>query len=61
LKPIAYPPNKESPVFVIGDFKEPSHLDWTEAAAKADRQSKRVEYPYCSDRFAGVAQLDLNN
>jgi len=46
---------------VIGDFKEPSHLDWTEAAAKADRQSKRVEYPYCSDRFAGVAQLDLNN
>lgn len=24
-----------SPVFVLGDFNEPSHLDWTEAYAKA--------------------------
>ena len=25
----------DDPIFVVGDFNEPSHLDWTEAAAKA--------------------------
>ena len=31
--------------FVFGDFNEPSHLDWTEAAAKAGRHPLAVSYP----------------
>ena len=31
--------------FVFGDFNEPSHLDWTQAAAKAGRQPLAVSYP----------------
>ena len=38
-------PDKEAPVFVVGDFNEPSHLDWTEAAAKAGRHPIKVAYP----------------
>lgn len=38
-------PDKETPVFVVGDFNEPSHLDWTEAAAKSGRHPIKVEYP----------------
>ena len=38
-------PDKEVPVFVVGDFNEPSHLDWTEAAAKAGRHPIKVAYP----------------
>jgi len=38
-------PNKQAPVFVVGDFNEPSHLDWTERAAKAARHPIKVEYP----------------
>ena len=38
-------PDKQAPVFVVGDFNEPSHLDWTERAAKADRHPIKVEYP----------------
>lgn len=38
-------PDKEAPVFVVGDFNEPSHLDWTEAAAKSGRHPIKVEYP----------------
>jgi exonuclease III len=30
---------------VVGDFNEPSHLDWTEAAAKAGRHPIKVAYP----------------
>jgi exodeoxyribonuclease-3 len=37
--------DKEAPVFVVGDFNEPSHLDWTEAAAKAGRHPIKVKYP----------------
>lgn len=33
------------PVFVTGDFNEPSHLDWTEAAAKSGRHPIKVSYP----------------
>ncbi|RYG72376.1 endonuclease/exonuclease/phosphatase family protein [bacterium] len=33
------------PVFVTGDFNEPSHLDWTEAAAKAGLHPLKVEWP----------------
>jgi endonuclease/exonuclease/phosphatase family metal-dependent hydrolase len=33
------------PVFLTGDFNEPSHLDWTERAAKAGKCPLPVEYP----------------
>lgn len=32
-------------VFVTGDFNEPSHLDWTEAAVAAGRHPVKVEWP----------------
>ncbi len=38
-------PDKEAPVFVVGDFNEPSYLDWTEAAAKSGRHPIKVAYP----------------
>ena len=38
-------PDKQAPIFVVGDFNEPSHLDWTESAAKATRHPIKVEYP----------------
>jgi exonuclease III len=31
--------------FVFGDFNEPSHRDWTEAAVKTARQPMVVAYP----------------
>jgi endonuclease/exonuclease/phosphatase family metal-dependent hydrolase len=37
--------DKETPVFVVGDFNEPSHLDWTEAAAESGRHPIKVAYP----------------
>ncbi len=33
------------PVFITGDFNEPSHLDWTSEAAEAGRHPIKVEYP----------------
>jgi endonuclease/exonuclease/phosphatase family metal-dependent hydrolase len=45
LRQIKALPDKEVPVFVVGDFNEPSHLDWTEAAAKAGRHPIKVAYP----------------
>ena len=36
---------KQAPVFVVGDFNEPSHLDWTARAVKAGRHPIKVEYP----------------
>jgi exodeoxyribonuclease III len=33
------------PVFVTGDFNEPSHLDWTPAAAEAKRCPLAVDWP----------------
>ena len=38
-------PDKQVPIFVVGDFNEPSHLDWTERAASAARHPIKVEYP----------------
>jgi exodeoxyribonuclease III len=32
--------------FVMGDFNEPSHRDWTDAAVKAGRQPLTVEWPF---------------
>ena len=37
--------DQEAPIFVVGDFNEPSYLDWTEAAAKAGRHPMKVEFP----------------
>ena len=37
-------PNGE-PVFLTGDFNEPSHLDWTEEAAQSGLHSLKVAYP----------------
>jgi endonuclease/exonuclease/phosphatase family metal-dependent hydrolase len=45
LRQVKSIPDKEVPIFVVGDFNEPSHLDWTEAAAKAGRHPIKVEYP----------------
>lgn len=45
LRQIRSLPDKEAPVFVVGDFNEPSHLDWTEKAAKSGRHPLKVAYP----------------
>ena len=45
LRQIHSLPDKEAPVFVVGDFNEPSHLDWTERAAKSGRHPIKVAYP----------------
>ena len=45
LRQVKSIPDKEVPFFVVGDFNEPSHLDWTEAAAKAGRHPIKVAYP----------------
>ena len=34
-----------APVFITGDFNEPSHLDWTQAAADAKQCLIKVEWP----------------
>ncbi len=49
--------DKKAPVFVVGDFNEPSHLDWTEAAAKAGRHPIKVAYP-TSKAFAAAGFTD---
>ena len=45
LKQIDSLPDKEAPVFVVGDFNEPSHLDWTDKAAESGRHPIKVAYP----------------
>ncbi len=45
FKQIAALSDKEAPVFVVGDFNEPSYLDWTEATAKAGRHPMKVKFP----------------
>ena len=45
LRQIKSLPDKQAPIFVVGDFNEPSHLDWTAAAAKAGRHPIKVTYP----------------
>ena len=38
--------NSNSPVFLTGDFNEPSHLDWTQVAANAGLHfGKKVDWP----------------
>jgi len=45
LKTIKDSTAKNSPIFITGDFNEPSHLDWTEAAAKKGVHPIKVVYP----------------
>ena len=45
LKEINAIPDKELPVFVTGDFNEPSHQDWTEKAAATGRHPAKVSFP----------------
>jgi exodeoxyribonuclease-3 len=45
LKAIKVHPEKELPIFVLGDFNEPSHQDWTAKAATAGRHPVQVSYP----------------
>lgn len=57
LEKIGKLPNKNLPIFVTGDFNEPSHLDWTAAAAKSGRHPVKVAYP-CSSALAKKGFLD---
>ena len=45
LRQVKSIPDKDAPIFVVGDFNEPSHLDWTDSAAKAGRHPIKVAYP----------------
>ena len=72
LKVISSLPDKEAPVFVVGDFNEPSHLDWTEAAAKAGptapptivvqtpEPAVRIQYKDVIDQFSQSACKPLD-
>ncbi|MBT3198471.1 MAG: endonuclease/exonuclease/phosphatase family protein [Phycisphaerales bacterium] len=40
--------DKDTPMFITGDFNEPSHLDWTAATAKSGRHPVKVAYPASS-------------
>ncbi|MEA3535320.1 endonuclease/exonuclease/phosphatase family protein [Rhizobium sp. CC-YZS058] len=44
--------------FVVGDFNEPSHLDWTPAAVAAGRQPLAVAWP-SSERLVALGFTDL--
>ena len=46
------------PVILTGDFNEPSHLDWTRAAADAKRCKIPVMWP-ASSRIAGAGLVDI--
>lgn len=45
LREIQSLPDQELPVFLTGDFNEPSHLDWTARAAEAGHHPIKVAYP----------------
>ena len=45
------------PVVVTGDFNEPSHLDWTQAAADAGLHPIKVEWP-ATKRLADMGFVD---
>jgi exodeoxyribonuclease III len=57
LAQIADLPGADVPVFVIGDFNEPSHLDWTEAAARSGLHPIKVAFP-SSRAMAGAGFKD---
>ena len=57
LQRIRAHPDKKAPVFVVGDFNEPSHLDWTDRAAQSGRHPIKVKYP-TSLRMANAGFAD---
>ena len=57
LAQIADLPDADIPVMVTGDFNEPSHLDWTDAAARAGLHPIKVAYP-ASRALAAVGFTD---
>ncbi len=46
------------PLFLTGDFNEPSHQDWTEAAARAGRCPIKVEFP-STKRLTDAGLIDV--
>jgi endonuclease/exonuclease/phosphatase (EEP) superfamily protein YafD len=46
------------PIFLAGDFNEPSHLDWSNAAVVAGQQPVVVRFP-ASSRLAAAGMTDL--
>jgi len=57
LKEIKAIKDKGMPIFITGDFNEPSHLDWTAAAARSGRHPVKVVYP-TSKALAKVGFVD---
>lgn len=47
-----------TPVFFVGDFNEPSHLDWTDATVAAGIRPLAVEWP-TSKAVAGAGFTDI--
>jgi len=43
--------SRGEPVFLLGDFNEPSHLDWTPAAAEASLCAMKVQWPVSTALF----------
>ena len=57
LKDIASLKEAAVPTILVGDFNEPSHLDWTDAAARAGRHPIKVSWP-ASQAFASAGFQD---
>jgi endonuclease/exonuclease/phosphatase family metal-dependent hydrolase len=57
LKDIASLKSTALPTILVGDFNEPSYLDWTEAAAKSGRHPIKVAWP-STKAFAAIGFLD---
>ena len=57
LKDIASLKSAALPTILVGDFNEPSYLDWTEAAAKSGRHPIKVAWP-STKAFAAIGFLD---
>jgi endonuclease/exonuclease/phosphatase family metal-dependent hydrolase len=58
LKDIAGLADKNMAVVLTGDFNEPSHQDWTEAAAKARRHPIKVVWP-ATKAFVDAGLVDV--
>lgn len=57
VKELASLQNERLPLVLLGDFNEPSHLDWTEAAAAAHRHPIKVAWP-ATTALAGAGLKD---
>lgn len=50
--------NDNIPILIAGDFNEPSHLDWSDAAVVAGQQPLSVKFP-SSSRLASAGLIDI--